>query len=79
MDGQHNDTHEDPDRLPDGIPHIVVGLTAGYAMLMAITLLVAWASDRPLLGAFAAIITPAIVWQLVKKSQRERDVVHPSR
>lgn len=71
--------HEDPERLPDGIPHAVIGLTAGYAVLLAIALVLAFAGDRPLLAVFAAVLTPTIVWKLVGKSERERDLVHPSR
>ena len=70
---------EDPERLPDGIPHAVIGLTAAYAVLLAIVLVLAFSGDRPILAAFVTVITPMIVWKLVKKSERERDLVHPSR
>jgi hypothetical protein len=76
---EDSELHEDPDRLPDGIPHAVIALTAGYAVLIAIALVIAFAGDHPVLGALAAVITPTIVWKLVQKSERERDVVHPSR
>ena len=71
--------HEDPDRLPDGVPHIIVGLTAACAVLLAIVLVLAWSHQQISVIALAAVVTPVIVSKLVAKSERERDHVHPSR
>ena len=73
------DQHEDPERLPDGVPHIIVGLTAACAVLLAIVLVLAWSHERISIIALAAVVTPVMVSKLVNKSERERDHVHPSR
>ncbi|HEX5062986.1 MAG TPA: hypothetical protein VFV99_26610 [Kofleriaceae bacterium] len=71
--------HEDPERLPDGVPHIVVGLTAACAVVLAIVLVLAWSHERISVIVLAAVVTPVLVSKLVQKSERERDHVHPSR
>jgi hypothetical protein len=76
---QHPNEHEDLDRLPDGVPHIVVGLTAACAVLLAIVLVFAWSHDQISIIALAAVVTPVLVSKLADKSERERDHVHPSR
>ncbi len=74
---------EDLDRMPDGAPHRVIGMTAFFsvvfAMLVAFMLLVGSTWTRVAAVLLAVIAIPIVVSQLRKKSERERDHVHPSR
>ena len=71
---------EDLDRLPDGVPHAVIGLTAFLAVTLAVVLILLLTGDRDAIaGAVAVGAVPVMVSRLVRKSERERDVVHPSR
>ncbi len=72
--------HEDPDRLPDGIPHAVIGLTAFYALVLAILVMILWTGEqRAVAVAIVALAVPLLVARLARKAERERDHVHPSR
>jgi membrane protein implicated in regulation of membrane protease activity len=72
--------HEDPDRLPDGIPHAVIGLTVFYTLLLAIAVMLLWTGEmRAVAVAIAAVATPLLVARLARKAERDRDHVHPSR
>jgi hypothetical protein len=74
---------EDLDRMPDGAPHRVIGMTAFFAvvfaMLVAFMLLVGSTGTRIATVVLALIAIPIVVSQLRKKAERERDHVHPSR
>ena len=70
---------EDPDRLPDGIPHVVIGLTAFYAVTLAIALVLALTRQHVSLVALVALALPLLVSRLVGRAERERDHLHPSR
>lgn len=74
---------EDLDRDPDGVPHSVVGMTAGFAvmfaMLVAFMFLVGSTWTRVAALAICAVTVPVVVSSLRKKAERERDHVHPSR
>lgn len=74
---------EDLDRMPDGAPHRVIGMTAFFAvifaMLVGFMLLVGSMWVRVAAVILAVIAIPIVVSQLRKKSERERDRVHPSR
>ncbi|MGE0400062.1 MAG: hypothetical protein AB7T06_25320 [Kofleriaceae bacterium] len=74
---------EDLDRMPDGAPHRVIGMTAFFAvvfaMLVAFMLLVGSTWTRVAAIVLAAIAIPVVVSQLRKKAERERDHLHPSR
>ena len=74
---------EDLDREPDGVPHAVVGMTAFFAIMLAILLLVLFVSGATVGHIAAAILlvlaVPVIVGGLKRKSDRDRDPVHPSR
>src|SRR5262249_34177465 len=76
-----DDTHlgpsEDLDREPDGVPHSVVGLTAFFAVFLALLLgamfiLGSWTGK---VGAFILLVTavPTIVGRLNRKADRDRD------
>jgi hypothetical protein len=70
---------EDLQRMPDGIPHDVVGLTAFCAIALAVALALAWIDGLHGIAVLVALATPRIVWRLVQRAERERDFVHPSR
>jgi archaellum biogenesis protein FlaJ (TadC family) len=74
---------EDLDRQPDGVPHAVVGLTAGFsvilAMLVAFMYLTGSTVARVAAVALAGIAIPTLVATLRNKAARERDQAHPSR
>jgi len=71
---------EDPDRLPDGIPHAVVGLTVFYALVLAIAVMILWTAERRAIAvALVALVIPLLVAKLARKAERDRDHLHPSR
>jgi hypothetical protein len=74
---------EDLDREPDGVPHRVVGMTAGFsvvlAMLVAFMFLTGNSVARIAAVALAAIAIPTLVVVLRRKAEHDRDHVHPSR
>lgn len=74
---------EDLDRMPDGAPHRVIGMTAFFAvvfaMLVAFMLLLGDTWTRVATIILAILAVPVVVSQLRKKADRERDHVHPSR
>lgn len=82
-DDRHLAPTEDLDREPDGMPHSVIGMTAGFAvmfaMLVGFMMLLGSGWIRVLVIGLAVIAFPVVVSSLRKKSERERDHVHPSR
>ena len=74
---------EDLDREPDGVPHVVVGLTALFsvmlAMLVAFMFMTGGTAGRVGAIVLAVIAIPTVVTVLREKASRERDHVHPSR
>jgi hypothetical protein len=74
---------EDLDREPDGVPHRVVGMTAGFsvvlAMLVAFMFLTGNVVARIAAVALVAIAIPTLVVTLRRKAEHDRDRVHPSR
>jgi hypothetical protein len=83
MSGDQLGPHEDLDRLPDGIPHLVIGLTALFAVALAAALIWMFQSTPTLGGIAAAVIgliaLPVLVFKLGAKAERDRDHDHPSR
>jgi len=75
--------HEDVDREPDGVSHGVVGMTAGFSVMLALLLAAmfvsgGWTRWMGIVLAFIAV--PILVTQVNKKSQEERSrQTHPSR
>jgi hypothetical protein len=74
---------EDLDREPDGVPHSVVGATAGFAVVLSLLLasvwfVSSWAMRVGVLILVAAAV-PVITTSLKHKADRDRDHVHPSR
>jgi hypothetical protein len=75
--------HEDIERQPDGVPHLVIGLTALFSVLLAAVLISMFRSG-PTVGsvasvALALIAIPVLVSKLGAKAERDRDHDHPSR
>ena len=74
---------EDLDRMPDGVPHRVVGLTALFsvmlAMLVAFMFLTGGSTGKIAAVALIAVAIPVMIGGLFRKSDRERDREHPSR
>lgn len=74
---------EDLDRQPDGVPHVVVGLTALFsvmlAMLIAFMIFAGGTVSRAAAVLLALLAVPVIVTTLQRKAARERDHLHPSR
>jgi hypothetical protein len=81
-DDSHLGATEDLDREPDGVPHSVVGLTAFFSVMFALLVLcVFFMSTVGKVGAIVllCLAVPLMVSQLKKKSERDRDHLHPSR
>jgi hypothetical protein len=74
---------EDLDRMPDGVPHSVVGMTALFsvmlAMLVAFMILAGGTVARIAAVLIALFAIPVLVSSLRNKAARERDSLHPSR
>ena len=74
---------EDLDREPDGVPHRVVGLTALFAVMLAMLLGFMFLRDSVVTKVAAVLIAlfaiPVLVGRLGRTAAHERDHVHPSR
>ena len=74
---------EDLDRMPDGVPHQVVGLTALFSVMLALLLASMFLSGSRVTQVAAVLLAilaiPVLVTSLGKKAERERDHLHPSR
>ena len=82
-----DDTHigatEDLDREPDGVPHAVVGLTAFFSVMFALLVLCMFFIHSTV-GKLGSVVllccaVPLMVSKLKRKSDRDRDHMHPSR
>ncbi len=74
---------EDLDREPDGMPHGVLGMTAFFAVVVAMLIMFMFLTGKTV-GHVAAIILallaiPTIVSTMRKRADRSRDHLHPSR
>ncbi|MGE5186679.1 MAG: hypothetical protein ACM31C_31715 [Acidobacteriota bacterium] len=74
---------EDLDRAPDGVPHDVIGFTALFTVFLAMLVAFMILSHKLVIQAAAVLLVliaiPVLVSNLRKRSDRERDHVHPSR
>ncbi|HSS00077.1 MAG TPA: hypothetical protein VLM79_23635 [Kofleriaceae bacterium] len=75
--------HEDLERQPDGVPHLVIGLTALFSVAIAAIVIGVFHSGATL-GSGAAVLiafvgVPMLVFRLGAKADRDRDHDHPSR
>lgn len=74
---------EDLDRQPDGVPHKVVGMTAGFAVVLALLVAVLFLSGSNVARVGAVFIALIAVFTMVRtlssKAARDRDHLHPSR
>lgn len=75
--------HEDIERQPDGVPHLVIGLTALFSVIFAAAMIAVLLSGPSLGSITVAVLTiigfPVLVVRLNAKADRDRDHVHPSR
>jgi hypothetical protein len=75
--------HEDLERQPDGVPHLVIGLTALLSVGLAALLIGVFHSGAALGTGVAVVIAlvtiPLLVFRLHAKAERDRDHDHPSR
>ena len=74
--------NEDLDREPDGVPHDVVGLTALFAVMLAVlcgVIFVTGAMGHVTAAVLALLAVPKIVMSLTRRAARERDPRHPAR
>jgi hypothetical protein len=74
---------EDLDREPDGVPHVVIGLTVLFtvmlAMLVGFMMLAGGTVSRVAAVIIALLAIPVLVSSLRKRAARNRNVLHPSR
>jgi len=83
LDPDDRTEHEDPERMPDGVPHGIVGLTLLFSVILALLIAVMFLSGGgvgKLAGFVICLIAiPALVNTLTRKAERDRDHAHPSR
>jgi hypothetical protein len=74
---------EDLDRMPDGVPHEVVGMTAYFsavlALLVGFMFLFGSTTSRIATVVLVVIAIPILVGLLRRKADEKRDHLHPSR
>jgi hypothetical protein len=74
---------EDLDRQPDGVPHKVVGLTAGFSVVLAVLVAALFLTGHVIGIAsgvlLCAVAIPVLVGMLRKTAATQRDLLHPSR
>ena len=74
---------EDLDRELDGVPHAVIGYTAGFAVMLALLVglmfLAGNTTSRIMAVVLVALAIPTVVSSLRKRAERDRDHLHPSR
>ncbi len=72
--------HEDLDREPDGVPHRTVGMTAFFAVLLAMLVIVMLYTGGKVAAILITLIAvPSAVLALNRHARRRRDRLHPSR
>lgn len=74
---------EDLDRMPDGVPHEVVGMTVFFSVILALLVgfmfLFGSTASRAATVVLVGIAIPILVSLLRRKAEEGRDHVHPSR
>lgn len=74
---------EDLDREPDGVPHNVVGMTAGFSVMLAALVAFMFIAGGTVAKVSAVLLVlvaiPVMIGGLNKKADRDRDRLHPSR
>jgi hypothetical protein len=74
---------EDLDREPDGVPHAVIGYTAGFSVMLALLVglmfLAGNTTSRVMAVLLVILAVPTVVSSLRKRAERDRDHLHPSR
>jgi len=74
---------EDLDRMPDGVPHEVVGMTVYFSVILALLVgfmfLFGSTTSRVATVVLVVIAIPILVGLLRRKADEKRDHLHPSR
>jgi hypothetical protein len=74
---------EDLDRQPDGVPHAVIGMTAGFSLMLALLVGLMFIAGNTFSRVAAIVLVllavPTLVSVLRKRADRDRDHLHPSR
>jgi len=74
---------EDLDRQPDGMPHQVIAMTAGFSLMLALLVgvmfLAGTTASRVAAIVLVLLAVPTLVSVLRKRAARDRDHLHPSR
>src|SRR5678816_1426877 len=74
---------EDLDRMPDGVPHEVVGMTVFFSVILALLVgfmfLFGSTTSRVATVILVAIAIPILVGLMKHKADEGRDRLHPSR
>jgi hypothetical protein len=74
---------EDLDREPDGVPHYVIGYTAGFSVMLALLVglmfLAGTTTSRVMAIVLVVLAVPTVVSMLRTRAARDRDHLHPSR
>ena len=74
---------EDLDRMPDGVPHQVVGFTALFSVMLALLIggmfIAGGTVGRVSAVVLGLLAIPVLVRTLGRKADRERNHLHPSR
>jgi len=74
---------EDLDRMPDGVPHEIVGMTVYFSVILALLVgfmfLFGSTTSRVATVVLVVIAIPILVGLLRRKADEKRDHLHPSR
>ena len=74
---------EDLDRMPDGVPHEIVGMTVYFSVILALLVgfmfLFGSTTSRVATVVLFVIAIPILVGLLRRKADEKRDHLHPSR
>ncbi len=74
---------EDLDREPDGVPHVVIGLTALFSVMLAMLVGFMFLAGGTVIRVAAVVLVllaiPTLVSSLRRRAVAGRDTLHPSR
>lgn len=74
---------EDLDREPDGVPHVVIGLTALFSVMLAMLVGFMFLAGGTVIRVAAVVLVllaiPTLVSSLRRRAVQGRDTLHPSR
>lgn len=74
---------DDPQREPDGVPHIVIAMTVllsgGLAIAIVGLFMIGTTGARIWAGVLGVVAVAVMIIKLTRIAERDRDHVHPSR